>query len=262
MNNNLQFFTHYPVSRHDIEILTWICKVILSTRMFNCVVKTDSFFYRVFCTVALAISSSTLSSIFLNQLPKYMTKSHEYLLPLIISLSILMNFIVRVARNINRMHPNQLFREDGLIIKIVCSLCCVICGMDDVFSIYIKPLHRAQETMVGCFVMGFLSVSLGTIISSIIRKNSTGAPNILEKPSLDFIVINIMVASYYFLKEYGSQTITLSSGFYSRNYFVDEILLFSFTAIYSLIFFLNIVNSSKGTVKYNNNNHSNTKKLN
>ncbi|KAK5584858.1 hypothetical protein RB653_006476 [Dictyostelium firmibasis] len=250
----MEFYTHFNIERNDIEMVTYILKVLLACKMFNCVVPINTLFYRVLCCTALTLASPTISSVLLNQLPKYLHPSHEYVLPFVISLSLLFNLLISIYKRINKIPDHQLLNENNLIIKIFCSLFCVVIGMDDIFSVHCKAKHIVQKTVVGSLFMGFMSVGLGTFIGSVVRKVNRGEPNILENPTLDFIAINIMVTIYYFYKDIGSKIISLP--FYNLNLYVDEIFLFSFALIYSSIYALDIyllLNHKKRQLKYNYN---------
>ncbi|KAM9959783.1 hypothetical protein ACTFIR_000882 [Dictyostelium discoideum] len=263
----MEFYTHYNVDRELLEIYIYILKVLLACKMFNFVVPIKTFFYRVICCTALTLASPTISSVLLNQLPKYLHPSHQYVLPFVLSLSLLFNSIIYYYKRINKIPQNQLLDENHLFIKILSSIFCVIIGMDDIFSVHCKAQHIVQKTLVGSLFMGFMSVSLGTFIGSVVRKSSRGDPNILENPTPDFIAINIMVTIYYFCKEFGQRVISLP--FINLKLYVDEIFLFSFALLYSLIYIFDIISfiNQKNNLKFkinnnNNNNKNNNKKFN
>ncbi|KAM9998357.1 hypothetical protein ACTFIY_007995 [Dictyostelium cf. discoideum] len=253
----MEFYTHFNVDRELLEIYIYILKVLLACKMFNFVVPIKTFFYRVICCTALTLASPTISSVLLNQLPKYLHPSHQYVLPFVLSLSLLLNSILYYYKRINKIPQNQLLDENNLFTKILSSIFCVVIGMDDIFSVHCKAQHIVQKTVVGSLFMGFMSVSLGTFIGSVVRKSSIGGPNILENPTPDFIAINFMVTIYYFYKDFGQRLISLPF----INLYVDEIFLFSFAFLYSLIYIFDIISfiNQKNNLKFKINNNNNKK---
>ncbi|KAM9963978.1 hypothetical protein ACTFIW_005619 [Dictyostelium discoideum] len=143
----MEFYTHYNVDRESLEKFLYILKVLLACRMFNFVVPTKTFFYRVIYCTALTLASPTISSVLLNKLPKYLNPSHQYVLPLVLLLSLLFNSIIYFYKRINNIPQNQLLDENHLYIKILSSIFCVIIGMDDIFSVHCKAPHIAQNTL-------------------------------------------------------------------------------------------------------------------
>ncbi|KAN0031184.1 hypothetical protein ACTA71_010265 [Dictyostelium dimigraforme] len=252
----MDFYTHFNVNRESIEMGIYVLKILLACKMFNFVVPIKTIFYRTICCTALTLASPTISSVLLNQVPKYLQPSHQYVLPFVFISSFFLNTSIRFYKKSHGIPHDQLLNENNLLIKIFSSLFCVIIGMDDIFSVHCKAQHIVQKTIVGSLFMGFMSVSLGTFIGSVVRKVNRGGPNILENPTPDFIAINIMVTIYYFYKDFGARKISLP--FY--NLYVDEIFLFTFAIIYSIIYTVDIISS------LNQNNHLkfkiNDKKLN
>ncbi|KAN0008871.1 hypothetical protein ACTFIU_009537 [Dictyostelium citrinum] len=180
----MDFYTHFNVNREFLELCIYVLKVLLACKMFNFVVPIKTLFYRVICCTALTLASPTISSVLLNQVPKYLHPSHEYVLPFVLSLSLFLNFIISQYKKINGIPQNELLNENHLFVKILSSIFCVIIGMDDIFSVHCKAQHIVQKTLVGSLFMGFMSVSLGTFIGSVVRKVNRGDPNILENPTL------------------------------------------------------------------------------
>ncbi|EAL66192.1 hypothetical protein DDB_G0282665 [Dictyostelium discoideum AX4] len=88
----MEIYTHYNVDRESLETFLYILKVLLA----------------FICCTPLSLASPTISSVLLNQLPKFLNPSHQYVLPFVLSLSFILNSIIYYYKRRNNIPQNQL----------------------------------------------------------------------------------------------------------------------------------------------------------